>query len=532
MKKQIVCVLCVCVYLLSLSVVVYGEEMAEFPPLPENGRGHFAIYREASRDNRIELTMFDVAGETWEDERYLVWDNALYVKDETSYGGDMKYYLDDGQWILFEQGCNRISDNIGELLYADLNYLRVYALPEELERGTVTKGDNGYYIGVKRSLENQQVYQIYYTRDLIDFVHIGRIPIPTWEEVGYSYGNEIKLGRLDGALVCVFEPYAYIPAYAIPAGHSEGPLLIYGLDGKFIRRYVPDKSTAYVEYDWENAQFEVTFHVITESVQPGCHSDLPRYYNDVYTTTDFEEFTQLPDRYYEGYTKQEKRLWEREGNCLIEFQSETIPYIQAVPLREYQYIQAEGAAYRVDYEERYTGSYERKRNDVLMAYDRYSTDGVYFKKLPADRESDAPIWLEEDLLCMQKAGNIYKTPLQYEQNVFVRLDNIILGFEQPPVLENGHTLVPMRFLLERMGAEVQWDARVQGVDVTWGEHSIELRVGERIARVDGETMEITVPARLIGGKMMVPLRFLAEQMGFQVEWDEEHSMAVVKSLYN
>lgn len=39
----------------------------------------------------------------------------------------------------------------------------------------------------------------------------------------------------------------------------------------------------------------------------------------------------------------------------------------------------------------------------------------------------------------------------------VKYQDTYLTFEQPPVIENGRTLIPIRFLFEQMGAEVDWD---------------------------------------------------------------------------
>ena len=44
-------------------------------------------------------------------------------------------------------------------------------------------------------------------------------------------------------------------------------------------------------------------------------------------------------------------------------------------------------------------------------------------------------------------------------DIYVQFQDKILGFETPPVIESGSTLVPMRFLFEQMGADVEWNRR-------------------------------------------------------------------------
>ena len=123
----------------------------------------------------------------------------------------------------------------------------------------------------------------------------------------------------------------------------------------------------------------------------------------------------------------------------------------------------------------------------------------------------------------------------------VELNNRVLGFDQPPVTENDRTLVPMRFLFEQMGAEVVWDDATQTATATvpvtteeeiqtFGlaeEKSVTFSVDNTTATVNGSAATMDVPARLINDKTMVPLRFLSENLGFNVQWDEASRTAIV-----
>ena len=123
----------------------------------------------------------------------------------------------------------------------------------------------------------------------------------------------------------------------------------------------------------------------------------------------------------------------------------------------------------------------------------------------------------------------------------VELNNRVLGFDQPPVTENDRTLVPMRFLFEQMGAEVVWDDATQTATATvpatteeeiqtFGlaeEKSVAFSVDNTTATVNGSAATMDVPARLINDKTMVPLRFLSENLGFNVSWDEATRTAIV-----
>ncbi len=110
---------------------------------------------------------------------------------------------------------------------------------------------------------------------------------------------------------------------------------------------------------------------------------------------------------------------------------------------------------------------------------------------------------------------------------YVCVNNTILGFETPPVTESDRTLVPMRFLFEQLGAEVSWDEATETAAAVKDDTTISFTIDNTTAIVNGAATTMDVPARLVGDKTMVPLRFLSEEMGYTVEWDEETRMATI-----
>lgn len=103
-----------------------------------------------------------------------------------------------------------------------------------------------------------------------------------------------------------------------------------------------------------------------------------------------------------------------------------------------------------------------------------------------------------------------------EVQVFV--NGQALTFDVPPALVNGSTLVPLRAIFEALGAKVTWDDSTQTAMATWDGGEMSLQIGAASARVNGQDKALAVPGQLIGGRMMVPLRFVAEAMGAQVGW--------------
>jgi len=71
---------------------------------------------------------------------------------------------------------------------------------------------------------------------------------------------------------------------------------------------------------------------------------------------------------------------------------------------------------------------------------------------------------------------------------------------------------------EALGLEVGWDEDTQTVTATKGDVEVKLAVGGQ-AYVNGKLVNLDVPAKIISGRTMVPVRFMSEAMGWHVGWD-------------
>ncbi len=95
--------------------------------------------------------------------------------------------------------------------------------------------------------------------------------------------------------------------------------------------------------------------------------------------------------------------------------------------------------------------------------------------------------------------------------------------DQPAVIVDSRTMVPVRVIAETLGCEVDWDAATKTVTFTQGSIVATMVVGEKTLNVtnNGVTtaMEIDTPAVIINNRTMVPVRFLTELFGFNVDWD-------------
>ena len=92
-----------------------------------------------------------------------------------------------------------------------------------------------------------------------------------------------------------------------------------------------------------------------------------------------------------------------------------------------------------------------------------------------------------------------------------------------PVIIQGRTMLPVRAIVEALGGRVSWDAARRVVGVVLGTKTLELIIGRSFATVNGTPVAIdpanalVVPI-IVKGRTMLPVRFVAEQLGATVGW--------------
>ncbi|TFB24466.1 trypsin-like serine protease [Filobacillus milosensis] len=114
-------------------------------------------------------------------------------------------------------------------------------------------------------------------------------------------------------------------------------------------------------------------------------------------------------------------------------------------------------------------------------------------------------------------------------SVSIIIDGKEQTYDQPAIIDNGSTLVPMRGIFESLNASIGWDQETKTVTGEKGDISVQLTLGNKKALVNGQAVELHVPAKVLNGRTLVPLRFISESLGAKVGWDQETKTVTIKS---
>jgi GH25 family lysozyme M1 (1,4-beta-N-acetylmuramidase) len=98
------------------------------------------------------------------------------------------------------------------------------------------------------------------------------------------------------------------------------------------------------------------------------------------------------------------------------------------------------------------------------------------------------------------------------------LDGQTVTLDTPPVIVSGRTLVPLRPIIEGLGGVITWVPETRSVEVVFNGTTLLLQIGNHSAVVDGKEVILDVPAAIMNGRTMLPVRFVSEHLGADVQW--------------
>jgi uncharacterized repeat protein (TIGR02543 family) len=109
-------------------------------------------------------------------------------------------------------------------------------------------------------------------------------------------------------------------------------------------------------------------------------------------------------------------------------------------------------------------------------------------------------------------------------STWLTVDGQQTGLDAAPVIQNNRTLLPIRAIVEAFGGTIEWHAELRVVTMYLNGHEVSLQIGNGQGYVNGVQTAIDVSDSkvvpiIISGRTLLPLRFVAENLGLQVEWN-------------
>jgi len=114
--------------------------------------------------------------------------------------------------------------------------------------------------------------------------------------------------------------------------------------------------------------------------------------------------------------------------------------------------------------------------------------------------------------------SILSAAIAFANDIRVQLDGAYVNLEPAPVIVEGRTLLPARAIVEMLGGDIDWDNDLRQVHINHGDTHILLEINNPMALVNGAPRMLDVPPQIVNDRTLVPLRFVAESLGVEVDF--------------
>ena len=113
------------------------------------------------------------------------------------------------------------------------------------------------------------------------------------------------------------------------------------------------------------------------------------------------------------------------------------------------------------------------------------------------------------------------------------MDGSEQSMDVAPYIDNGRTYLPVRYAAESVGVtpgDITWNQATSQVIITSGGRSIVLTVGSKILTLNGVAIPMDAAPEIAGGRVMLPVRFLAQALGVDITWDAIDKTVTIGTL--
>ncbi len=119
------------------------------------------------------------------------------------------------------------------------------------------------------------------------------------------------------------------------------------------------------------------------------------------------------------------------------------------------------------------------------------------------------------------------TTVSAEDNISVTLNGTPITFDQPPIIKEGRTLVPVRAIFEALGADVVWDSDTRTVTATREDTTVKMTIDKSEFYKNEATITLDVPAQIVNDRTLVPVRAISEAFDADVDWNADTRTVII-----
>lgn len=114
----------------------------------------------------------------------------------------------------------------------------------------------------------------------------------------------------------------------------------------------------------------------------------------------------------------------------------------------------------------------------------------------------------------------------------IKVNGILLDTTVSPQIVGGRTFVPISDIAKALDTKSNWDSKTKTVTLTKNDNTVEIQIDNPIAKINGIDTKLDSPAKIINGKAMVPVNFIATAFGSNVSWDKQTKTVIISSDTN
>lgn len=175
-----------------------------------------------------------------------------------------------------------------------------------------------------------------------------------------------------------------------------------------------------------------------------------------------------------------------------------------------------------------------RKNGVVTMPESPVKDGFTFAGWYTDKACTKAYNFEEKVtkgftLYAKWVEKVKKTLVLAIDKTDIEVDGTVKTNDVAPIIVNERAMLPIRFIAEELGAKVNWNGETQTVTVEFDDISIVVVIGESEATVNGEKVTLDSAPFIQKDRTFLPIRFVMEKLGADVLWNEEaRTVTIIK----